>query len=69
MVNAGYTLNRCPTRALRSVIPEETWNGKKLCIAHMRVFRSLAYAMVIDEKRCKLNRRGIKCMFLDITKV
>ena len=69
MVNAVYTLNRCPTRALRSVIPKETWNGKKLYVAHMHVFRSLTYAMVTDEKRCSLDRRGIKCMFLDITKV
>jgi transposase InsO family protein len=37
MVNAAYTRNRCPSKALPSITPEETWSGRKPCISHMRV--------------------------------
>jgi hypothetical protein len=56
VVNAAYTKNRCPSRALPSITPEEAWSGKKPCISHMRVFGCIAYAMVPDEKR------GIICV-------
>ncbi len=29
----------------------------------MRVFRCIAYAMVLDEKRGKLDAKGTKCLF------
>ena len=62
VANAVYTLNRCPTKALKTVTPEEMWSGRRPCVAHMRVFGSMAYAMVADEKR--FNAKGTKCMFL-----
>jgi hypothetical protein len=34
----------------------------------MHLFESLAYAIVLDEERSKLNTKGIKCV-LDIAKV
>jgi transposase InsO family protein len=49
-----YTRNRCPSRALPSITPKEAWSGRKPCISHMRVFGCIAYAMVPDEKRGKL---------------
>ena len=42
--------------ALGSVTPEETWSGRPY-IAHMRVFRSIVYAMVLDDKRDKLDAK------------
>src|ERR1700737_1066549 len=60
---AVYTLNRCPTKALTSVTPEEMWSGRRPCVAHMRVFGSLAYAMVPGEKGGKFNEKKTKCMF------
>ena len=68
VANAVYTLDRSPTRALYSVTHEVMWSGRKPCIAHMRVFGSLAYAMVPDEKNCKLDVKGIKCLFLKYCK-
>jgi transposase InsO family protein len=53
VVNAAYTRNRCPSKALPSITPEEAWSGRKPCISHMRVFGCIAYAMVPDEKRGK----------------
>ena len=64
VVNAVYVRNRCPTRALPSITPEEAWSGKKPCISHLRVFGCIAYAMVGDEKRGKLDAKGTKCLFL-----
>jgi hypothetical protein len=64
VVNAAYTRNRCPSRALFSITLEEAWSGRKPCISHMRVFGCIAYAMVPDEKRGKLDAKGTKCLFL-----
>jgi hypothetical protein len=64
VMNAAYTRNRCPSRALPSITSEETWSGRKPCISHMRVFGCIAYAMVPDEKRGKLDAKGTKCLFL-----
>jgi hypothetical protein len=44
--------------------PEEAWSGRKPCISHMRVFGCIAYAMVPNEKRGKLDAKGTKCLFL-----
>jgi hypothetical protein len=64
VVNAAYTRNQCPSRALLSITPEEAWSGRKPCISHMRVFGCIAYAMVPDENRGKLDAKGTKCLFL-----
>ncbi len=64
VVNAAYTRNRCPSKALSSITLEEAWSGRKPCISHMRVFGCIAYAMVPDEKRGKLDAKGTKCLFL-----
>jgi transposase InsO family protein len=64
VANAVYIRNRCPTRALVSITPQEAWSGRKPCIAHMRVFGCIAYAMVPDAKRGKLDAKGTKCLFL-----
>jgi len=64
VANAVYTRNRCPTRALESMTPEEAWSGRMPCVAHMRVFGCTAYAMVPHEKRGKLDAKGTKCLFL-----
>ncbi len=64
VVNAAYTSNQFPSRALASITPEEAWSGRKPCISHMRVFGCIAYAMVPDEKRGKLDAKGTKCLFL-----
>ena len=68
VANAVCTLNRCPTRALCSIILEETWSGRRPYVAHMRVYRSLVYAMVMDEKRDNLMQKGTKCVFFGYCK-
>ena len=65
MANVVYTLNRYPMKVLRSFTPKETWSGRKLSIAHMRASGNIAYAMVPDEKRGKLDVIENKFMFLE----
>jgi hypothetical protein len=55
-------------KALRSVTPKKMWSGRQPCVAHMRVFGSLAYAMVSDEKKGEFNAKGAKCIFLGYCK-
>ena len=62
--NAAYTHNRCPTRVVYGMTPEEAWSGKKPSISHLHVLGCIAYAKVPDEKRFKLDAKGIKCLML-----
>ena len=62
--NAMYTCNQCPNKAPVDITPEEAWSGKRTCIFHMRVFSCITYAKVPDEKRTKLDAKGIKCLFV-----
>ena len=61
---AVYTCNRCPNKALVDITPKDAWSDKRPCISHMHVFGCIAYAKVPDEKRTKLDAKGIKCLFV-----
>jgi transposase InsO family protein len=43
VVTTVYILNRSPTKALNSVMPYETWHGRKPAVSHLRVFGCLAF--------------------------
>jgi hypothetical protein len=62
-----YTLNRCPTRAVLYLTPDEAWLRYKPSVAHMRIFGCIAYAQVPKEKRKKLDDKSIKCILLGIS--
>lgn len=64
---AAYILNRCPTKSVQKIVPEEAWNGRKQNVTHMRVFGYVAYAHVPDELRENLDRKGEKCIFVGYT--
>lgn len=53
-----YILNRCPTKKIEGKVPWEVWTGLKPSVSHLRVFGSLAYAHVMEQKRTKLEYRG-----------
>ena len=61
---ATYVLNRCPTKALQSITPYEAWHGKKPFVSHLRVFGCLAYALVPQQHRRKLDDKVVKCIFV-----
>lgn len=53
-----YILNRCPTKRLKDQVPEEVWLGKKPTVKHLRIFGSLSYIHIPDEKRRKLGDKS-----------
>ena len=50
-----YILNRTPHKALGKKTLEEVFTGKKLETSHFRIFGSVAYCHVPDEKRTKFD--------------
>jgi len=42
-MTAVYMLNRCPTKRLNSMVPEEAWTGVKPSVKNLKVFGSLCY--------------------------
>ena len=55
---AVYLLNRCPTKRLEYVTPEEAWSGIKPCVKHLRVFGSLCFRHIPDQLRRKLDDKA-----------
>lgn len=66
--HSGYILNRSPSKALKDVTPEEKWSNYKPSVEHLRIFGSVAYALVPYEKRIKLNEKSIKCVMFGVSK-
>lgn len=68
---AAYIQNRTPTRVVENTTPIEAWNGTKPSLNHMKVFGSICYVHIPDEKRKKWDdksRRGIFVGYCSQTK-
>nr|KYP34449.1 Copia protein [Cajanus cajan] len=59
-----YVLNKCPTKVVRDKTPIESWSRKKPSAKHLRVFGSICYIHVPDEKRHKLEDKTVRDIFL-----
>ena len=59
-----YVLNRCPTKALKSITLYEAWRGSKLFVSHLHVFSCLTYALVLVQQHQILDNKGVKCIFV-----
>jgi hypothetical protein len=64
VVCAVYLLNRFTTKRLQKITPEEAWSTKKPRVDHLRIFGSVAYAKIQEEKRTKLEDKSLKCILL-----
>jgi hypothetical protein len=60
----NYIVNRTPTKALKNITPEESWTKIKPDVSHFRVFGSIAWTHIPDEKRKALQPKSEKCIFL-----
>jgi hypothetical protein len=58
-----YLLNRSPTTSLNMKVPQESWSGTKLNVAHIRTFGCIEYAHIPSELRKKIDDRSEKCIF------
>ncbi|KAE8666438.1 Phospholipase D delta [Hibiscus syriacus] len=61
---AVYLLNRCPTKSVKYMTPNEAWSGQKPGVGHLKIFGCIAYAHVPEQTRKKLDDRGEKCIFI-----
>lgn len=48
--------------------PEEPWSNYKPTVDHFRVFGCIAYSHVLNERRRKMDDKGVKCVFLGVSK-
>jgi hypothetical protein len=60
----SYIVNRTPTKALKNITPEEAWTKIKPEVSHFRVFGSIAWAHIPNEKRKALQPKSEKCIFV-----
>jgi hypothetical protein len=44
--------------------PNEVWYGKNPSVAHLKVFGCDAFVHVPKEKRSKLDKKEVKCIFI-----
>jgi transposase InsO family protein len=61
---AVYIKSRCPTKALESKTPQETWTCKKPDVSHLKFFGCKTFTHIPDEKRSKLESKSMPCVFL-----
>ncbi|GKU92319.1 hypothetical protein SLEP1_g6063 [Rubroshorea leprosula] len=61
---AVYLLNCCTTKAIDNKTLIELWSGRKPSVHHLKVFGSIAFAHIHDEKRTKLDDKCKKYVFV-----
>lgn len=62
---SAYLQNRLPTKANEDVItPIEKWSGHKPTVGHLKIFGSLCFVHVPDEKRRKLEDKAKRGIFI-----
>ena len=61
---AVYLMNRCTTSGVHDLTPYEKFYGKKPDLSHVRIFGSIAYVHIPDEKRQKLDPKSEKCILI-----
>jgi len=49
------------------MVPAKRWSGLKPKVDYCRVFGSIAYVHVLEQKRTKLNDRSHKCVLLGVS--
>ena len=59
-----YLMNRCTTSGVHDITPHEKFYGKKPDIFHVRIFGSIAFVHVPDEKWQKLDPKSEKCILV-----
>jgi transposase InsO family protein len=63
-VTAVYLINRCTAEGVHDITPHEKYFGTKPNLSHLKVFGSIAFVHVPDEKRRKLDPKSEKMIFV-----
>jgi hypothetical protein len=64
----NYIVNHTPTKALKNITSEESWNKIKPYVSHFCVFGSIAWAQIPYEKRKELQPKSEKYIFVGYSK-
>ncbi|WVY95960.1 hypothetical protein V8G54_028111 [Vigna mungo] len=64
VATAVHVLNRCPTKRLTNRVPHAAWSGKKTSVNHFKIFGSLAFCDVANQKRVKLDDKSKAMVFV-----
>ena len=59
-----YVQNRCPHVKLDEQIPQEAWSRQKPTVSHLKVFGSMTYAHISDQRRTKLEDKSKRYIFI-----
>jgi hypothetical protein len=62
-----YVHNRCPTKALQEMTPQEAWTGEKPNVAHFKTWGCVAHVHVPKEKRTKSEDKSVECIMLGLS--
>ena len=62
--SAVQIINVLPNSSIENKIPNELWYGKKCDVSNFKVFGAKAMVMIPYEKRKKLDKKSIECVFL-----
>ena len=60
-----YLMNRCTTSGVHDVTPHNKYYGKKSNLSHVRIFDSISYVHILDEKQQKFDPKSEKCILVD----
>jgi len=61
---AAFLRNRCPTKGLDGVTPEELWSGRKPNVKFLRIFGSSVVALNKGANVSKLDKKGIETVLV-----
>ena len=61
---AVYVVNRTPTTGIHMITPYEKLYRQRLDLSHLKMFGSIAYVHILDEKRRELDPKAKKCVLI-----
>jgi len=59
-----YLSNRCPTKCLNGITPQEAWSRRKPSVSHLKVFESIGYVHVDEQVKTKLDDKSKRMIFM-----
>ena len=64
MSTTTYILNRCPTKKLEEINPEECWSGVKPSSSHLKIFGFVTHRHMPDQLRRKLDDKSTQMILV-----
>jgi hypothetical protein len=61
---AKYLVNMSPSSLLVDTTPHELWSSNNPLVSHLKVFGCDEFVRVPKEKRSKMDKKEVKCIFI-----